>query len=321
MKKLLLVLSICNLFFTLPVNNSFDGKKGKVIFDELSYEPLKLEIENYNVSKKENLKDFSGLETKSLGKIYKNKEFESVTNKKMKTYQSGAWGREWDNVYIMNEDLVSRTFYFEKYIDIPLCVLDSEKVIPNSGEEITKFEREVNINYSYLESYSNAVRYMSNYSNTLGIKSKAGLTIQGVVEAGAETNGSTTFSLTHEDYQSWSTAESWSFNLNDKISHTLTIVNNESYTINYRVCYRQLYKIGFVTTYEAYYKEESWKQGLFGMDYCWSYKFEYYIPKSLNYLLIPIGEPYFQFSKYKVNSKGEIDSYIDDGTMSDVFFL
>lgn len=267
--------------------------------------------------------DFSYYNTVNLGQINKVDDYETYSYVDKVSYESGLLFHDGDTQYTKYEDCLSRTYIFEKNIDLPIYEIESRKVTPNSDPGYFRINHTETITTTQGETTTESVK--KTLSETASLKTKfevnGGVTLEGIFKSGVEssTEAGTSVTTTEEYYYEITKSLSKSLSFGLSVEQYTTISSEEEYSKMYVGCFRQLYKIGFITTYQILYTQSTTYTGFMGIDKIYEYDVCGYQPIGVTMFLIPLCNPYFEFSIYKVGDDG-ISNYINIAE-SNVFYL
>lgn len=294
-----MILTLC--YFLL-----FNGVKvsaGPIIDDPFD-PPVSKYVSNIDIKSNSPVterKSFTGKIHNKFGNIYSPTDSVSNDIEDFVVYDS-KWTAQ-DDVTKPHVSTRYDTYYFEKYIDIPIETLHSRKVAAGKTESFTLQLTESHEELTSKTTTKATNRYID-FTNTISYSMGASVKIDDInlnneltAESSIKVGGSVSDTVVEvkSSITRFSIVYTESFNFDN---------SNSNHDVYFDLNFRQKFRIYFTTRYKYNYNKSEYRSGMFNRDIHYSYSLHNFMPIGTYTYLIPVEQPYFEMSKYYDNVSG-----------------
>lgn len=279
-----------------------DGNGDGSIYKTRSDVPVDTDITGINY-----VIDYIAYEQEGLGRfIGTDPNFPYIADKtwslkSVQTYQSGFFkdDKHWEDVI----NVLTFTYTFEKYIDIPVEILSNYGVgaYQTRTIDIKRTNSVTKATSTVIEEGHRRIE-SSEVSGALGTSTKLDL---GFLQVDLSSNASAKATTTDENYKTITESSSTSTYFEEVREEVVTLDNsNSSHYTYFQECFRQKFKIYFFASYQYQYNVSEWKSGVFNADTNKEYTPSSILGIDTYYVLVPVDPPYHDISKYYDDASG-----------------
>lgn len=228
------------------------------------------------------------------------KKISSVDNYDERTIYHSFWADAFqDDIKEEYLDNTDHIYEFEKYIDMPIEVIETERLEPHTSMTYIFSEK-----YEYQCSIGKTITASYLFTEKFSLASELGA---GISADGMSLNGtiSSDYSVESSKSNSFTTTYAESNTLSKQKDYTEIYVNDEDDYCFVKKCIRSKFKVYLAYEYKHNYSRKRIGSGLFELDDNFKYSYENTECTSVKYVLVPQGDPYYAVSYYRDDATGK----------------